>query len=288
MRRFVLLTTGSLAAIVILAYAHAPGTLRFAVFGDRTGEALPGVYEECWKEAAAQDPEFVLTAGDTIEGGDDGAAAGEWENVARVFRAYGRIPLYLVPGNHDVWSRSSEELYRKYSGRPLHYGFDRGPVHFTVLDNSRTEDLPESELAFLREDLRAHAAQPVKIVLSHRPSWLLRLAVGDTQFPLHRIAKEYGVTCVLAGHLHQLVHGELEGVAYISVPSSGGHLRLSRRYEDGWFFGYTLVEVRQHTVTFGIRELEAPHGQGRTSVLDDWGLAGLRAGKAPAPTRPLR
>ena len=58
------------------------------------------------------------------------------------------------------------------------------------------------------------------------------------------MAKRYGVCCVIAGHVHQLIHADLEGVTYVSLPSAGGHLRLSGKYEDGWFFGWTGVEIR--------------------------------------------
>ena len=41
-----------------------PESFRFVILGDRTGEARPGVYEQVWQEAAAEDPAFVVTTGD--------------------------------------------------------------------------------------------------------------------------------------------------------------------------------------------------------------------------------
>ena len=276
MRRFVLFAMAVAAALAYLAGAP-PETFRFVILGDRTGEAQPGVYEEVWKEAAAENPALVVATGDTIQGLDDQTAEREWAGAARILRAYQRFPLYLTPGNHDIWSPASEKLFRRYSGHALHYGFDRGQAHFTVLDNSRTDDLPEEELKFLESDLREHASQPVKFVLSHRPSWLLRVALGAPQFPLHRLAKQYGVRYVVTGHVHQLLRAGLEGVTYFSMPSSGAHLRLSQQYEDGWFFAYALVEVKGSDVVIRIKELKPPHGQARTTELKDWGLAGLTA-----------
>ena len=185
------------------------------------------------------------------------------------------MPLYLVPGNHDISSPTTEQLFRKYSGHPPHYSFDRGGAHFTVLDNSRSDELSPGELAFLEADLKAHAAAPVKFVLSHRPSWLIPVALRNTDFRLHRLAKQYGVQYVIAGHVHQMLHFELEGVTYISMPSSGGHLRLSKAYEDGWFFGRARVAVAGRDVDFRIEELKAPHGQGRVTKPADWGMTGL-------------
>jgi hypothetical protein len=115
----------------------------------------------------------------------------------------------------------------------------------------------------------------LKFIVSHRPSWLLNAVVGDPNFRLHQIAKKYGAQYVIAGHLHEMLHAELEGVDYISMVSSGGHLRSSGKYEDGWFFGYAVVDVSTKGAEFRIRELGAPFGLGRSTALNNWGKAGL-------------
>jgi Icc protein len=271
-----------LLGLTLAALFGAPqaGSFRFVIIGDRTGEAQQGVFEEVWHEAAAERPAFVISVGDSIQGLKDESAEREWEAVQRILRPYRRIPLYLAPGNHDVWSGASEDLYRKYSGRPLHYGFDYRQAHFTVLDNSRSDALPDAEMKFLETDLKQNAGQPVKFIVSHRPSWLLQAALGMTQFPLHQAAKRYGARFVVAGHVHQLLHVDLDGVTYLSMPSAGGHLRLSKKYEDGWFFGYAVAEVRGERVEIRIHELKAPYGEGRVTALEDWGKTGLAARSA--------
>src|SRR5207244_1631200 len=137
----------------------------------------------------------------------------------------------------------SEKLYVKHSGRALHYSFDYRQAHFVVLDNSRSDALPADELKFLETDLAEHERQPIKFVVSHRPSWILDAMMGNPQFPLHQLARKYGVQYIIAGHVHAMIHGTLQGVTYISMPSAGGHLRLAKDYEGGWFFGYATVEV---------------------------------------------
>src|SRR5581483_1444563 len=103
-------------------------------------------------------------------------------------------------------------------------------------------------------DLQSHASQRVKFIVSHRPSWILNAVAMNPDFQLHRIARKYGVQYIIAGHLHELLHVRLEGVDYISVPSSGGHLRGSEKYEDGWFFGYLTVDVNKSTADFNVHE----------------------------------
>ena len=272
--RFVLL--GMLpAALAMVLGAPQPAAFRFVILGDRTGEAQPGVYEQVWRESAAEKAAFAVSVGDTIEGLNDAAAEREWRGVQRILRPYRSLPLYLAPGNHDIWSNASEKLYLQYAGRPVHYSFDYRQAHFTILDNSRSEALATEEMKFLESDLRQHASQPVKFIVTHRPSWLLQVALNNPQFALHELAKRYGAKYVVAGHIHQLLHSDLDGVTYLSMPSSGGHLRLSKRYEDGWFFGYALVEVRGEEVDLRIKELKPPHGEARSTGLKDWGKVGL-------------
>ena len=266
-------------ALVALLLLGAPATpadsFHFVILGDRTGEAQPGVYEQVWRSAASEDPAFLVNAGDTIEGLNDATVGAEWKQIERILGPYQKFHLFLVPGNHDIWSAASEALFRKYAGRAPHYSFDHEQAHFTVLDNSRSEQFSPAELAFLESDLQAHRSQPVKFVVSHRPSWLIEAAFGNPQFAVHQLAKKYGVQYVISGHLHQMFHVDLEGVMYLSMPSSGGHLRASEKYADGWFFGYTLVGVQGTNVDFSIRELDAPHGQGRITSPNEWGRSGL-------------
>jgi 3',5'-cyclic-AMP phosphodiesterase len=264
-----------LTLLLYIRATPAPDSFRFAILGDRTGEAQPGVYEQVWKEVAAESPAFVVSVGDTIQGMNDASAEEEWLQAGRILKPFRGYPLYLAPGNHDIWSEASERLFRQYAGHPVHYSFDYGQAHFTVLDNSRSDELSAQELAFLETDLKAHAGQPLKIIVSHRPSWLLNVALRNPNFALHQLARRYGVQYVVAGHVHQMLHLELEGVTYVSMASSGGHLRLSGAYADGWFFGHALVEVHGKSIDFQIKELKPPHGDGRITKLTDWGMAGL-------------
>jgi 3',5'-cyclic-AMP phosphodiesterase len=252
-------------ALLLAAAAQGPDSFRFVVLGDRTGEAVPGVYERVLKEAAAERPAFAVSVGDTIQGLDDDTAEAEWQRVKQT-----PFPLYLAPGNHDIWSERSEKLFRKYSGHAPHYSFDYAQAHFTILDNSRSDELSAAELTFLEDDLRQHNEQPLKFIVFHRPSWILNAIIGDSNFRLHRIAKKYGARFVISGHVHEMLHAELDGVDYVSMVSAGGHLRASGKYEDGWFFGYGVVDVGGKGVDFRIHELG-----GRTTALKDWGPAGL-------------
>jgi Icc protein len=280
MQRVSLLLLSLAAALVLVGLAIAPAsiaaeTFHFALLGDRTGEVQAGVYEEAWREAAAENPAFILSVGDTIQGLDDRTIDAEWQEVAEIWKPYRRFKLFLTPGNHDVWDTASAQAYEKYSHHPLHYSFDWQQAHFTILDDSETDNLRPEELEFLERDLAAHAAQTVKFIVSHRPAWLFAAVLGDSKLPLHQLALKYGVKCIIAGHIHQMLRFQLGAVTYLCLASSGGHLRNDKAYQHGWFFQHTQVNVAGQDVHFRIEELSAPFGKGRVTTPDDWGAAGL-------------
>ena len=262
---------------VVAASGRAPDAdFRFAVLGDRTGEAITGAYEEAWRETAFDRPNFVVTVGDTIQGDDDRKLESEWRQAMQILAPYRRFPVFFTPGNHDIWSALSAEAYQRYTRHALHYSFDYKQAHFTILDDSRSDEMSPGELTFLQQDLELHRTQPLKFVFSHRPSWILHAVLGNYNFPLHQLAKKYGVQYVIAGHLHQMLAFNLEGIRYLSMASSGGHLRASRKYEDGWFYEHSLVTVKGNAVQFEIKELAPSFGQARITHPDDWGAAGLK------------
>jgi 3',5'-cyclic-AMP phosphodiesterase len=276
----------SLAPVLFLQN-HANENFRFVILGDRTGGAQPGVFEEAIRQADAAHPDFIITAGDAIQGGDDARADSEWRSVAATLeRQFHHLPLFLTPGNHDVWSDASAKAFERHAKRPLHYSFDYGQAHFTVLNNSRTEQFDSDELSFLEKDLSSHSSQPLKFVFSHRPSWILQALLGDRRSIYQQLAEKYQIQYFIAGHIHQMLYFRVGRVNYLSVPSAGGHLRGDKRYESGWFFAETQVEVHGGEASFTIHELRKPYGESRISSPADWSAAGLVSHRPATVARP--
>ncbi len=233
----------AIAAAVLLAFAAKPAAndFRFCILGDRTGDAQPGVYERVWRDVDAQHPDFAINVGDTIQGGNDATAEAEWAALKPLW-AHNPFPFYLTPGNHDIWSPASRKIYEKETGHPASYAFDFENAHFTVLDNSQTEDLSEEQMRFLERDLAEHKDRDPKFVFFHKPFWLIPVKFQSAQFPFHQLVKKYGVRYVVSGHGHQFLRLLDDGIVYIEAGSSGGKLK-GEGVENGWFFGHTLVHV---------------------------------------------
>ena len=84
---------------------------RFAIVGDNTGRARPGVFETVWREVDKLKPAFAINIGDVIEGQDDSKVDAEWQAFTPLFNSLGKYPRYFVAGNHDIWSARSREAY---------------------------------------------------------------------------------------------------------------------------------------------------------------------------------
>ncbi len=292
-RRFRATAALLLAAYAAAAMRGAPGEprndFRFSILGDRTGGARPGVYEQAWREVDQLRPDFVIHVGDLIEGGEDLRAEAEWERLRPLWERYGRYPLHFTPGNHDIWSEWSEQIYRERTGRPPSYSFDYQDAHFTILDNSRTLDLADDQLAFLEADLKAHAHRRPKFVFLHKPYWIVFLKVGSGAFPLHQLARRYGVQFVVSGHSHQWGRIERDGITYLQAGSSGGHLRQGGgrdAFRQGWFFQHGFVRVAGSRVEITVKELDPPFGRGRRFSAADWDASGPRFDPETLPGAP--
>jgi Icc protein len=256
----------ALALIPVLLFwaagAEPQNDFRFAILGDRTGNAQPGIYEQVWRKIGLERPDFAITVGDTIEGGSDDQARSEWRALRPLWSRYG-FPVYFTPGNHDIWSPRSLEIYKSETGRSNFYSFNYQDAHFTVLDNGRTLDLGDDQLAFLEKDLQANRERSPKFVFFHVPYWIPFLKLGSGEFPLHQLARKYGVNYVVSGHGHQYLRMARDGITYLEVGSSGGKLKGVGE-DQGWFYHYVLGTVQGAKVEFSVKKIE-PLGAGRTS-----------------------
>jgi len=115
------------------------GHLRFAVIGDRTGFAIPGIFEQAMKQVGWLHPDFIIGVGDLIEGYSEDRAvlSAEWDEVESMVKLAGR-PFVYVPGNHDLGNDVMVDVWRERHGAE-YYAFAYKGALFIVLDS---EDPP--------------------------------------------------------------------------------------------------------------------------------------------------
>ncbi len=226
--RWLPLVALALVASLVGGAAEPANDFRFSIVGDRCGGHVPGVYERVWREIGLLGPDFAINVGDSIEGylGDGpnmpAAAKAQWAEFRHLLEPYRDIPFHLVPGNHDIWADAAEPIWRECAERAPYYAFRHQGALFVELDNSRVTELPEAQYEFLRRTLQEHVGAQPKFVFFHKPFWLAYANAGDKSHPFHRLCREYGVTNVVSGHGHQLLHLPFDGVDYLEVGTSGG------------------------------------------------------------------
>lgn len=120
-----------------LQFPDAGTEFQFAVIGDNTGGAYPGVFDKAMTKLNLVQPEFVLSVGDLIEGYSNNREAliAEWEGIDA---SVGKLdmPFFYVVGNHDIGDAASVDVWRERLGR-TYYHFVYKDVLFLCMD---TED----------------------------------------------------------------------------------------------------------------------------------------------------
>lgn len=248
-----------LPSITILA--STGDGFRFAVLGDNRSNrpiVQPEPYKQNIRAINLLSPDFVLIVGDLILGytWDEELILREWEEFDRVTSGF-RMPYYLVVGNHDVWNKRSEEIYRSRYGR-LYYSFDYKNSHFIVL-NSEDQDwvnyIVGDQLEWLKRDLETHCGALHKFVFLHKPLWEYEEGRTNWNTEIHPLLARYGVDVVFAGHWHLYrKSGVRDGVKYIITGGAGAPLNGTE--EQGGFYHFLLVTVKGEQVKLAVIRTE--------------------------------
>ena len=163
-------------------------------------------------------PAFVVVTGDLVN------QMGNKDQMAEYLRITSKldrsIPLYNVPGNHDIGNDptpASIEAYRKRFG-PDHYSFRSGDLVGIVLNSSlihspdKARALYEEQEKWLRAELeraRDDRARHI-VVFQHHPLYLQTADEADEYSNIPRarrgryveLLSEFGVHGVISGHNH--------------------------------------------------------------------------------------
>jgi 3',5'-cyclic AMP phosphodiesterase CpdA len=168
-------------------------------------------------------PKFVVICGDLINKTGDPAQTAEYLRITgKIDRS---IPVYAVPGNHDVGNEPTAETlayYRQRFGKD-YYGFREGDVYGIVLNSSligapaKAQAAADQQEQWLKEEiLRAKASGARQVVVFQHHSWFLENPAEPSQYfniPIEQrkryldLLKNSGVRYVFAGHYHRNAYG---------------------------------------------------------------------------------
>ena len=121
-----------------------PRHFQFAIVTDRTGGQRADIFARAVEQLNLMQPQFVLSVGDLIGGGDEITAA-QWKQFQGLV-AQLQMPFFYVPGNHDVGSRLRRQRWEEQFGR-RYYHFVYQEVLFLILDCNRLKPIPRPVFA---------------------------------------------------------------------------------------------------------------------------------------------
>lgn len=240
-----------LAALILLVVSLAPAQVREPFFFIQAADPQFGFgawsltdfrqetanFEFLVATANRLRPAFVVVTGDLVNRASNPGQVAEFQRVAS--RLDKSVPLYTLPGNHDIGDVVAPDHlanYRKSFG-PDYHTFRHGGAAFFALNScmiSNPQRVPEEfarQEKWLREELEKARRDGIErlIVFQHHP-WFLAAADEPDQYrnillerrkPYLALFREYGVSHVFAGHLHRNVLASDGGLEMVTTASIG-------------------------------------------------------------------
>jgi 3',5'-cyclic AMP phosphodiesterase CpdA len=133
-----------------LNFKNDPDEFQFAMITDNAGGARPGVFPKAVEMVNLLQPEFVVNAGDLIEGysEDEEQVRAMWQELDEFLEPL-EMPFFFLPGNHDIFSESAIKHWReRFGSERAYYHFVYKNVLFLMIN---TEDPPKT-VADLKRD----------------------------------------------------------------------------------------------------------------------------------------
>ena len=240
-----------LALVAPLAFAQEPPTFEpfsFVHIGDPQVGYGDGAYpgarrlKQLAEAVDATGADFGIVVGDMVQD-----RTGREQRLLREALDAFELPLYFIPGNHDVLDRETLAEYRSAYGDD-YYAFVHKQCAFLAL-NSETLLEPfapeetQAQTEWLSNEVRSlDTAVRHTFLVTHRPPFT-HPDHEDVQDPVVRAARAAGARHILAGHLHATAEISASDDAF-TIFTVGGTARV--RDERG--YGYRLFRVFEDRV----------------------------------------
>ena len=197
-------------------FADSESSLRGTVTHLSLSSILRHIAEANWPA------DLVAMTGDLIQ--DDSRAA--YDRFCDLMSTL-NLPVYCVPGNHDVRDLMRDAVSRK----PFHYCASAHVNNWLItgIDSCLAGDaggrVDDDELDRLAKILAETSAEHVLICLHHPPlpvgsKWLDLVGLKNGEEFLRMVAQPGNVRAAIFGHVHQQFEGEHDSIKIIGTPST--------------------------------------------------------------------
>lgn len=146
-------------------------------------------------------PDFVIITGDIL----NTATEENYKSFRVDIDNLLRVPLVLVPGNHD--HHYKRDLFTYYVGLS-NISINVGPLHLILVDtgpNGMNGWIKNDQIRWLEQDLKMYSEYEVKIIASHHPFSMLEESPESNRSGLENLLEKSDVDLILHGHMHYLM-----------------------------------------------------------------------------------
>jgi DNA repair exonuclease SbcCD nuclease subunit len=183
-------------------------------------------FESAVKKINLLNPDFVIICGDLVNTPNDSSYA-DFNKIAGMMK----IPLFCVPGNHDVGGKDflkSLEFYRRTMKKD-YYSFCRKGLTFIGVNTQlwKTgigQESSEHDLWFKKTLQKAGKRHKPVIVFGHSPLFIADPQEKEAYFNLSLqkrkelldLFKDNSVSAYLSGHSHTTILNNYKGIQLVS------------------------------------------------------------------------
>jgi 3',5'-cyclic AMP phosphodiesterase CpdA len=219
-----------------------------AILGDRTGAGPESwkVFDRAVREVNRLNPDFTIMIGDLIEGAGSNLnqLQVQWEEAKSHLDSVDS-PLFLVPGNHDIYNRESYQYWKEQVGQ-TYYAFSYRGCRFVVLNTEEVKGtaqsgLGEDQMEFLRREIDRKPVEPIFLIM-HQPAWIVESGLGQQWKTIEGWLGNRFCT-VIAGHIHVLAAKREQNRLFLIQGPTGGEMRMGRNPALGFFHHFTWMTV---------------------------------------------
>lgn len=213
-------------------------------------------------------PAFIVVTGDLVNDSKDEKQIKAYQQI--IARVDPSIPVYAVPGNHDIGMLDSSniEAYRKhfcntcFSFRYKNCAFIG--LHSNVMKNEDKER-EEAQYKWLEKELKKAKRKKFKFVFTHHSIFLKDINEKTNYSNLSpamrtkyiSLLKKYNVNAVFAGHLHDNAYGktgdlEMVTIGAVGKPLGKGYqgMNVVKVYPEHYSFQYMALDEFPEEITF--------------------------------------
>ncbi len=193
----------------------------------------------------ATQADFAICNGDL---GYSGSSENEYSYVQRKLIQKIKMPLFILPGNHDNHPKVGFKRYRDFFG-PERYFWSYADTLFVAI-NTGNLHFDDTEYRFLKQTLEQERAKFRRCVLvMHCPPVDLRphknthgIQNQQENDALAGLVADHHVDMIVTSHLHWFLEGRFAGVPIFHPPSGGQRVRDTENPN----IGYVLMSFKKN------------------------------------------